>query len=269
MPGTESSQFELRTVHEVDFEANWCRVQLDGKPETGVFLNDQIEFLPVCLVSVHVKGDEHERIRGCAFWIAPGVAVTASHVLDGLDINIVSLIDNLAQFGQKQRWAVLSKVQLPGSDMMILACKYAQDTRVSPTAVQTGMVACRKASLKIGDEVLIVASVVAGDDGYKIGYAKGEVDDIQRKTSDQSSVPEIHYLVSAATLGTMSGGLAFDSSGLCVGFISMGMNFDDGKGYTRVVDIDVVLGGRTRSLFVPEKEGEPILVTELPGLSVV
>jgi len=176
------------------------------------------------------KGDELNQIEGSAFMIGPGVAFTASHVIDNVEyddliLTSVSQCDGL--FWKCESVSMLND----DHDIAVLSLKLASKVPttacvhkfgVSETLPKKGdtlkMFGYRQTDLrsKSGSQAVTEVSL-------DFLYCEGVITDVY----PDYKTPRV--AVDCGAIGGMSGGIAMNSDGLACGVISSSLEMEDGS----------------------------------------
>ena len=187
-----------------------------------------------------VANDQHH-IWGSAVMVAPGVALTAGHVIDEMRCR-----GFLAGAGG-QLWAIsvhaADRVELwrvdsftqdeEGSDLSLLTLVRTTAASGPPADCPLKFSLARMAARMpcVGETISLIgfkAAEVSFECGAIIGLALvgsvGQVTDQYPQGRDSRVLPNPAIAVDACTVGGMSGGAAFDAAGHLIGVVSSGLN---------------------------------------------
>lgn len=211
------------------------------------------------LLSVGFQSSAAEglRLEGSAVMIAPGLAVTATHVFneDYTDDELMSGHQAMALQGIRSdhtadMWRVEKIVYSPGDDMALLSV--APMSRIHPEwFISTFSLTTR--TPRRGELITVVgfreeqalrATESDGTAHLSVGdfyIAQGQVGEVYPDGRDSFSIPCPTFEVQCGSLGAMSGGAVLDSAGKLMGIISRGFATEDGKGPTYATVINEAL----------------------------
>jgi Trypsin-like peptidase domain len=251
-------------IHRVEYEA----VASAGQTVKSLANWDIFEGA-LLAVGFQSSSTEGPRLEGSAVMIAPGLAVTATHVFteDYTDDELVSGRVAMVLLGIRSdqtadMWRVENIVYSPGDDMALLSVApmsrihsdwfistFSLTTRTPKTGEVITVVGFREQERLRTTEADGSAHVSVGD----VYIAQGEVGEVYAEGRDSFSMPYPTFEVKCGSLGAMSGGAILDGSGKLMGVISRGFTTDDGKGPTYATVINEVLN-------------RPIEITWPPGV---
>lgn len=185
--------------------------------------------------------DKHE-VLGTAFLVAPGLAISASHIFSShleqaargeVSVSAVGIRDKSADF-----WRVRKITHSNKADTCLLSISAASNLPEDQTYYQFP-VTTRQPNL--------------GESIHLLGFRSGTYNDLQRdllemdliasqgrvtsvwnKGRDKTLVPFPAIEINAGSLGGMSGGIAIAADGHVLGIISRGLDSEDGKGPTYI-----------------------------------
>ena len=202
------------------------------------FRDLQLPQLDGLVVALDWVANDRHQIWGSAVMVAPGVALTAGHVIDemrergflaeaGGQLFAVSFHADRVEL-----WRADSFTRVDIGDLSLL-------TLVRTTAVSGSLDAPLKFSLArmaarmpgVGETISLVgfkAAEVSFEGRELMGLALvgsvGQVTDQYPQRRDSHGLPNPAIAVAAHTVGGMSGGAAFDAAGHLIGVISSGLN---------------------------------------------
>lgn len=197
------------------------------------------------------------RLEGSAVMVAPGLAVTATHVFneDYTDDELVSgrlamALQGIRSDQTADMWRVEKIVYSPGDDMALLSVAlmsrihpdwfistFSLTTRTPRTGELITVVGFREEETLRATEADGTAHVSVGD----FYIAQGKVGEVYSDGRDSFSMPYPTFEVQCGSLGAMSGGAVLDGAGKLMGVISRGFATDDRKGPTYATVINEVL----------------------------
>lgn len=211
------------------------------------------------LLSVHFFSElsDWNTVEGSAVLVAPGVAITAAHVIDDDIIalimagSVLAFCTGLTPLGPRF-WNISEIARVGQTDLLVLPLNYSSpiplDGRFAHAIITTRLP-------KIGEIVTIVGFRADGgvrfpdfdaqanpyfptsggliEYGGKIMIGVGEVTQhYMQGRGATARGPTIE--VACVTDGGMSGGPAFDQTGMLVGILSRSINHPDGTGHSQV-----------------------------------
>jgi S1-C subfamily serine protease len=203
------------------------------------------------LLSIHFFTSQWSTIEGSAIMIAPGIALTALHVLNDYKDLITSgqlslLCMGLTKSGGRL-WRVVEVLEIKESDIAILKLKFASPAPVDRWFIQARLTARLP---KLG-ELVMVAGFQFSDDyipadkdkafavkdgklnfGARLRVSVGVVREHHLAGRNPMSGPVIE--ADCACPGGMSGGPMFDKDGRVVGVLSRSLIDVDGSGYSLI-----------------------------------
>jgi Trypsin-like peptidase domain len=201
----------------------------------------QLPQLDGLVVALDWVANDRHHVWGSAVMVAPGVALTAGHVIDEMRCR-----GFLAEAGG-QLWAIsvhaAGRVELwradsftqdeEGSDLSLLTLL--RTTAASPPPADCPLkfsLARMAAGMPcIGETISLIgfkAAEVSFERGAIVGLvlvgSVGQVTDQYPQRRDSHGLPNPAIAVDARTVGGMSGGAAFDGAGHLIGVISSGLS---------------------------------------------
>lgn len=271
------SEFYARAVRDDDPLASWpadrplpIRVVAPGDPTVGATAQSLANwgYFEGALLSLGLQSSSEEglRIEGSAVMIAPGLAVTASHVFmdywDGLEAGKERMaLQGIRSDGTADMWNVRDITRTNGDDMALLGVdlmsKIHPDWYVSTFSLST--------RTPIPGEPILIAGfreeaehrhVEPGELSTQTNVgdtyvACGEVGEIYEDRRDQA-LPFPAFEVRCGSHGGMSGGAVLDSAGKLLGVITRGWTFPDGEGPTYATRIIELLNRPIRLTWPPD-----------------
>ena len=204
------------------------------------FRDLQVPQLDGLVVALDWVAKDRHHIWGSAVMVAPGVALTAGHVIDEMRCH-----GFLAEAGG-QLWAisvhVADRVELwradsftqdeEGSDLSLLTLVRTTAASGPPANSPLKFSLARMAARMpgVGETISLVgfkAAEVSFEHSALMGLALvgsvGQVTDQYPQGRDRHGLPNPAIAVAARTVGGMSGGAAFDAAGHLIGVISSGL----------------------------------------------
>lgn len=259
--------FKPYRLDQLRWRVNHVKVSSSDASETLKKLIGVHHELPLAMVSV-VDGPPRDFGLGSAFFIAPGVAVSALHIIEAsLKSPGILLNSHMPELGGVRPWFVHHLMMLPDSDLALLSCDYLDLETESEKVFN--LVVCNCMPQPVGEKVLLLGTKPENEmREYSVHFSFGTISDVVERRLAGSQLIQREYLVEATSAGGMSGGPAFNSDGACIGLISSGMNFEDGAGYTRVISLEGCISGRTHSRFLSLPVDQETPVVALPYLRI-
>jgi hypothetical protein len=232
---------ELEVGAEIKFQPRAFQFKV-GPPEATVSNWDLFEgtLLMVCFT-----GQEEQRIIGSAVMVAPGVALSASHViqpeLDALmSGGLVASCQGLTSHGL-QIWNIHKVSVIPNTDITILCIGLISS--LPPEGCFTLPVVTTRFP-KVGEDVYIWG-FRAGDDTFPLSIGRqgvecaadlwvgnGLVTERYPTGRDRGMLPWPVIEIDCSTRGGMSGGPAYDKHGLLIGLLCSSIETENGGGVT-------------------------------------
>lgn len=212
-----------------------------------VFMEDAGAFNGV-LLSLHFADDAEHLVHGSAVLVAPGIALTAKHVIEPyLEVLAAghkhSMCIGIAQNGM-QLWTVRKATLLDGQDLAILGLEL-NSAMPNDRTFRQATISTRLP--RVGDRVQIVgyratsaSRTVEGKPGYSVEgstlVSAGVVRERYPTASgrDRVMLPFPVIEVECASWGGMSGGPVFDEKGHLVGLLCSSFTVDEGEGVSYV-----------------------------------
>jgi hypothetical protein len=270
-------EIRARAVRDDDPLASWpgdrplpIRVVGLGDPVVGPAVESLANwgYFEGALLSLGLQSSPEEglRIEGSAVMIAPGLAVTASHVFmdywDGLEAGTERMaLQGIRSDGTADMWNVRNITRSEGDDMALLGVdlmsKIHKDWYVSTFSLTTR-------TPTPGEPILIAGfreeaehrHVESGEFSVQTNVgdtyvARGEVGEIYEDRRDQA-LPFPAFEVRCGSHGGMSGGAVLDRAGKLLGIITRGWTFPDGEGPTYATRIIELLNRPIRLTWPPD-----------------
>lgn len=185
------------------------------------------------VLAVVLRDKNGDRVAGSASMIAPGIAVTAWHVLSGEMDNLLSGDGASILFGPSSHgmtaWRPHQIVQIPRSDVALISLKAASPF---PPNKSYRHISFREHAPTIGERVMICGfrlatysvtetNVAFGGQAYA---SSGVVTQVFPEGRDRVMLPLPCVEVACASLNAMSGGPAFNDAGELIGIVSTGFD---------------------------------------------
>jgi hypothetical protein len=185
------------------------------------------DFFEGALVAVSFGADKHQHILGTGALVAPGVVMTARHVLEAQEELLRRGDREIMCFGIDPQGLILWRcraVTLVGnSDIAFLMVEAAS---ALPKVLHQVTLTTRMP--RIGEEVIIVGIrhhsavpvPIAADTKLSMMTSVGKVTARYEHRRDSVLLPHPCFEASCGAIGGMSGGAAFDRDGFLIGIIS-------------------------------------------------
>jgi hypothetical protein len=233
------------------------------------------------LLSVHFVTEDSTRIDGSAVMVAPGIAVTAAHVIDPhISLIMASkrhvFCAGLTPSGPRY-WHVRHFTKANGTDLVILSLDLASPV---PHGCRLAQAMLTTRLPKIGELVMIAGfrasdeNVTAEDGiyfpvkdgrlkyGIEVRIGVGEVS--QHHLGGRGAMPPGPAIeVACSTPGGLSGGPVFDQAGMLVGILSTSFDVPDGRGPSQVSLLWPALVQTITPAFLPRLYPGPIKLLDL------
>lgn len=196
------------------------------------------------------------RIEGSAVMIAPGLAVTATHVFrsywgDLMSGKEVMALQGIRSDGTMDMWRVSHISATPEDDMALLSISLM--SKIHPewfistfplttrTPVEGELVTFVGFREDQGQRVVEMGDIVSQTSVGDLYVTQGHVGSVYPDGRDPLLLPYPSFEVLCGSIGSMSGGAVLDVSGKLVGVISRGLTIDDGEGPSYATVINEVL----------------------------
>jgi hypothetical protein len=235
------------------------------------------DFFQGALLAVVVKrpGSQHDVIEGTAVIIAPGLALTATHVFDYLASDLAAGQASLICLGPNTDsldiWAVRTLSYTTDDDLAYLSL---EPLSAIPDGWRISCLPLTTRAPAPGEELTIFgfrldevreqgdSSIVAEGDMY---VAKGEVTAVYHPMRDSLRMPFPAIEIACDSLGGMSGGAVLDRDGFLVGIISSAYPASEGQtGTTYAAWVIGALNREVRIPWLPAIYSNPIHVLAIP-----
>jgi hypothetical protein len=226
------------------------------------------------LLSIHFKTDDRHTAQGSAVIVAPGIAVTAQHVIEPFLPAIMAGDTQVAAFGIGaagiMMWQVKKILTDPGHDIAILSLEYGSPmppgNRFRQAHLTTRM-PC------LGEPVMIVGFRPTADDfgdaretttySGDVLMGVGQVTAIHERGRDRAMLPWPVLEIDCPARGSMSGGPAFDKDGHLVGVLCSSWETDEDQGPSYVSLLFPALGFRFEVAWLNEVLGSHTSLIEI------
>lgn len=188
-------------------------------------------------------GNKHERtVLGSAVIVGPGIAISAHHVIEKLEKQLIAGEIDVIAFGIAcdglQLWQVINVTHVDNTDLVILGLTYA--AWIEPnTAFHMSSITTRLP--RRGERVFVAGvrpketKVHFGSEGnldidLSIVVCTAQITEIYIEKRDSAVLPFPVLEIDCAALGAMSGGPVFDQYGKLVGVLTSSFTTDDDSG---------------------------------------
>lgn len=270
------SEFHARAIRDDEPLKSWpadkpipIRIVPPGDPTAGPVPQSLANwgYFEGASLSVGLQSSPEEGLRfvGSAVMIAPGLAVTATHVFmdfwEGLEANEERMaLQGIRSDGTADMWNVRHITRAEGDDMALLGIELMSKIHANwyistfPLTTRTPFA---------GEPILIAGfreekesrHVDPGDVSTQTNVgdmyvARGEVGEIYEDRRDQA-LPFPAFEVQCGSHGGMSGGAVLDDAGKLLGVITRGWEISDGKGPTYATRITELLKRPIRLAWPP------------------
>jgi hypothetical protein len=256
------------------------------KDPPGVYQVHDMAHYDGMVLSVHSEGTTWNVVEGSAVMVAPGIALTATHVIDDDLVDLIMkrklgmFCTGLTPSGPRV-WRVRGGTKVDRTDITILSLAFASPFPSDGRFVQAAMTTRLPA---IGELVMIAGfrssneNVPAEEDIYfpvrdgQLTYGAGLRIGVGRVgehyLDGHGSIPPGPAIrVECSTPGGMSGGPAFDQHGRVVGILSASYDHPDGFGPSYVSLAWPALVHTITPAFPPHLYAGPVRLLDLdPGL---
>jgi Trypsin-like peptidase domain len=238
---TGDPRFEPYDGNPLDDGLNFRRVFLNLQSAPRSIEVTNWDLFEGTVLSVIFSTKLEHRVLGSAVMVAPGVALTATHVIDDHVSKLEAGTMSGALFGITSRggvaWKITHRTEVPNSDLCILGLQYV----VALPADRVFRLAYLTTRTPMLGERLIVAGFRAGANTFPTDVERnqivlsgallicsGDVIDVYPKGRDRVLAPWPCVTINCPAWGGMSGGPVFDMQGRLVGLISRSMEtFDE------------------------------------------
>jgi hypothetical protein len=222
-------------------EIHFKPVNFLHSPTDSIEYLENWSILEGIMLSVAFTDGEKHFIEGTAVLIAPGIAITATHVIEHRKNAIETGSIAIGCFGLSdpvQFWRVSTITFAPNSDLTILGLTYASALPRENTFHQA-VLSTRLPSL---GEKLSIIGFRAKENHFEITDPKnhyhsgdiflcnGSVTERYIEGRDKFLIPWPCLEVSCASWGGMSGGPVFDQNGHLIGLLSTSFSSEDNQG---------------------------------------
>ena len=222
----DGTRLEVRSIHVPPTEAG---------PVPAAVTNP--EFFDGALLALVVHRDGQSRVVGSAVMVAPGLALTATHVFAEHLGRLEYMIAMGFRSDAVDIWDVRSVVINEDDDLAYIALSLRTPLTENWVLSTLGLTT---RSPEIGESVSIYGFQFGpareGDHGWIIEAgllcAKGPVSEIHAPGRDKLLLPFPAIELQCGSVGGMSGGAVVDARGLLVGVVTRGWQVDDGRGPT-------------------------------------
>jgi hypothetical protein len=238
------------------------------------------EFFNGMLLHVAFNDKKIHRILGSAVFVAPGIALCATHVFESFVEQLISSELSCTCWGISpkgmQIWHVRKLTIVPGTDLTILGLELAselpQDNVFYQSVITTRLP-------KIGEHLLL-CGFVAGEHAFevreppgvsasgRVWVSKGVVTERYTQGRDRSMIPFPVLEVSTLALGGMSGGPVYDENGLLVGLVCSSLDTGGGEGVSYVSLLWSALTSRFEGVWPNGIYKSPTTLLEICGVGL-
>lgn len=236
---------------------------------------DNWEYFNGALLTTNIIDHNNHRVCGSAVMIAPGIAITATHVIEPwIDaISSAKFCVSLAGISPHglELWDVKKMTLVSGTDISIASLQYRSnlppDNRFHLTPITTRLPA-------IG-EILTICGFRAGSEEYgviggiqssveaNLWICQGQVKERYPQGRDKFMMPWPVLEVDCPTQGGMSGGAVYDKYGLLVGILCSSMEHENNEGTSYISLIWPALASSVEPLWPPGLIKGPVPLLEL------
>lgn len=199
-------------------------------------------FFKGALLAICLKDEEKSCVIGTGFLVAPGLAITATHIfndhLDRITAGIVAPFAMSINEDAPMFWKILQFSHTPDDDITIASVAAASALPAAGKYYQfpitTRQPGPDESIHLIGFRGGVVVDAVEPHLGMDLLISAGNVGEVYPNGRDSSLLPYPAFEVKSGSMGGMSGGIAIDSTGHVLGVISRGLSHDDNMGPTYV-----------------------------------
>jgi len=185
------------------------------------------DFFNGAVVALHFGNTKGQRILGSGVLVAPGVAITARHVIEPEKTRLISGEQELICTGISQQGLVIWKCHqatlVEHADIALLMIRCAS---ALPSPLQQATLTTRMP--RVGEQIVIAGIRDHADSSIEIGTPSkismmvgcGSVTARYERARDRVLLPSPCFEVDCPAMGGMSGGPAFDEAGFLVGLVA-------------------------------------------------
>ena len=219
------------------------------------------EFFNGAITAVGLKSATSHNVVGTAIIVAPGLAITATHILhDAIGEitagNVVPYCFGIRADGL-EIWRVTRLSYVESDDIALLSLEAVSSFSADATYYRLGL---STRAPRQGERLDIFGfrSAPVTDQTLQLGVtgnfytSNGVVANVYPYGRDKLLLPYPVIEMNCGSLGGMSGGAAIDEHGLVVGVVSRGFDTEDGWGPTYV---SWIIGSLVRSIAIPWPPG--------------
>lgn len=201
------------------------------------------DFFQGALMGLVIKAENEVHIFGTAFMVAPGIALTATHIVSSfidenkhgkIAIYCVGIRSECIEL-----WKVLSITYNPNDDISVISICAASELPPDKTYYRFGITTRAPKSGEVVQiygfrEHTITSYYDKVEFGTNVFVSKGTVTAIHPYGIGKTYIPYPVIELNCGSLGGMSGGIAIDQNGLVIGIVSRGLDTEDQRGPTYV-----------------------------------
>ena len=242
---------------------------------------DNWEIFKGALLSVNfIDADEH-RVCGSAVMVAPGIALSATHVIEPWLSDIMAGRLSPTCFGVAPHgleiWRVKKVMMVPGTDITILCLEYASEfppenlfhlTKITTRLPKVGekLTIC---GFRAAEEVFDVVDGKKSTTEGNVWVSQGEVKERYCQGRDKFMLPWSVLELDCPSHGGMSGGPVYDQHGLLVGILCSSLEHEDGEGTSYISLLWQALAARTEPVWPAGAIKGPISLLEIEQLCAI
>lgn len=249
-------------------------------PENAVKI-DNWEIFNGALLSVNFIDNTEHRVCGSAVMVAPGVALSATHVIEPWIPDLMEGKLSPACFGVSSHgleiWRLKKLTIVPGTDITIFCLEYASDfppenlfhlTRITTRLPKLGekLTVC---GFRASETVFEVIDGNKSTTEGNLWICQGEVKERYCQGRDQSMLPWPVLEIDCPSHGGMSGGPVFDQNGLLVGILCSSLEHENGEGTSYISLLWHALAARIEPVWPEGLIKGPISLLEIEQLCAI
>jgi S1-C subfamily serine protease len=197
------------------------------RPKAGLNSIANWDFFNGAVLAVHFGDAEGQRISGSGVLVAPGVAITARHVIEAEEARLMAgelaiICSGITPDGLTI-WRVHQVTLVGNADiaLLMIQCASALPRILHQVTLTTRMPRVGERLAIAGIRHHATASVnIEADLDLSMMVAQGAVTARYERARDRVLLPSPCFEVDCPALGGMSGGPAFDEDGFLVGLVS-------------------------------------------------
>jgi S1-C subfamily serine protease len=252
-------------------------VAFTGTVPEGVATVDNWQFFDGMVIAIGFHDGTTTTVMGSGVLVAPGVAISAAHVMKDYWERLAAGGIAPICFGIKadeglQFWNVRKVSYIPETDIAVLVVELAS-ALPSDNTINQALITTRT---PVVGETVTIFGFRAGNESFDLEEgrlkisahlwaARGPVGTTHPEGRDPGMIPWPCFEVGVFCHGGMSGGPVFDKDGLLIGILTSSFDCGDGGGFSYVSLIWRGLVTQVEATWPPGMHGEPITLLEMPS----